>query len=409
MSRDVSVVALIAAYNEADILPAVVQTLIADGVDVYLLDHGSTDGTGRVLRPFLGNGLLAIEPFPGDRFPESRNAFSWGDILERKRELSMELDADWFIHHDADEFRESIWEGLSLSDAIRRVDELGYNAIDFEVFNFWPTDDTFVSGADPRGVLRYYGQHGPWDKLQVKCWKKTTTPPDLASSGGHDVMFPGRRVFPLRFLLRHYPLRSQAHAERKVFAERRSRFVAHERAKGWHLQYDAFGDDMQFVQNPDTLTEYDGVEARLRALCAHRRVDDLTDRLDSLARRLAMRDEAVRALHIELEQRDEALVDAEQRIVGLGVELAHAAREREELKEELRRTAQRVEHLDAELAQTAKENLRLGTELGVSGHEVVRLEQGVACLAQEVQTLHASKSWRWMAPLRAVHRLIRGR
>ena len=94
MTRDFSVVALVAAYNEADILPAVIRALVAEGVGVYLLDHGSTDDTRQVLEPFLGQGLLAIEPFPGERFPQAQEAFSWSAILERKRELSMELDAD---------------------------------------------------------------------------------------------------------------------------------------------------------------------------------------------------------------------------------------------------------------------------------------------------------------------------
>ena len=37
--RDFSVVAIIAAYNEADIIGQVVADLIAQGVSVYLLDH----------------------------------------------------------------------------------------------------------------------------------------------------------------------------------------------------------------------------------------------------------------------------------------------------------------------------------------------------------------------------------
>ena len=358
MTRDFSVVALVAAYNEADILPAVIRALVAEGVGVYLLDHGSTDDTRQVLEPFLGQGLLAIEPFPGERFPQAQEAFSWSAILERKRELSMELDADWFIHHDADEFRESIWEGVSLRDAIQRVDALGYNAIDFEVFNFWPTDNEFEPGTDPRSALPYYAAKNPWDKLQVKCWKKTTASPDLHSSGGHDVMFPGRQVFPLRFLLRHYPVRSQSHGEQKVFTDRRPRFVADERATGWHVQYDAFDEKAQFVKDPATLIEYDSRRARLHALSRHRGVDDLADRIDSLTQQLARRDDSLRALRAELGQRHEQLA----------------------------RAGEQNEHLEAALAAHQVEISRLDNEL---------------------QALHASKSWRWMAPLRAIYGLVR--
>jgi len=33
------------AYNEADIISPVIGHLVENGVEVYLLDHGSTDGT----------------------------------------------------------------------------------------------------------------------------------------------------------------------------------------------------------------------------------------------------------------------------------------------------------------------------------------------------------------------------
>ena len=137
----------------------------------------------------------------------------------------------WFIHHDADEFRESPWSHLSLNDAIRHVDALGFNAIDFAGLDFWPVHDGFRAGDDVRDAFTFYSELAPYDRPQVRCWKKTDSL-DLASSGGHDARFPDRRVFPLRFILRHYPIRGQAHGERKVFRERRNRFLERERAQG---------------------------------------------------------------------------------------------------------------------------------------------------------------------------------
>src|SRR6185503_9100294 len=99
------------------------------------------------------------------------------------------------------------------------------------------------------------------DKLQVKAWRKTAEV-DLVSTGGHEARFPGRRVFPLRFLLRHYPIRGQAHGERKVFTERRPRFSAEERARGWHVQYDGVEEGASFLREPSSLTPYDPWSAR---------------------------------------------------------------------------------------------------------------------------------------------------
>src|SRR6266496_3968080 len=102
MSSDLKVVAIIAAYNEGDLVGQVVTHLIQQGVQIYFLDNGSTDDTLDRVRPFLGTGVLMIEPFVQDSVH-----FSWQSILARKEALARELDADWLIHQDADEFRES--------------------------------------------------------------------------------------------------------------------------------------------------------------------------------------------------------------------------------------------------------------------------------------------------------------
>ena len=107
--KNFRVVAILAAYNEEDIIAQVVAHLIEEGVLVYFLDNESTDGTVKAVEPFLGKGLLQIERFSGSAAADEMQTadFAWERILRRKEELSRELDADWFIHQDADEFRES--------------------------------------------------------------------------------------------------------------------------------------------------------------------------------------------------------------------------------------------------------------------------------------------------------------
>src|SRR5579864_5919350 len=123
-SNCVRVVAIIAAFNEADIIGTVVADLLEQGIGVYFLDDGSTDGTVAAVEPYVGRGVVAVE-----RLASANGHFDWERILRRKAQLARELDADWFIHHDADEFRESPWPHVRLADAIRIVDEMGYNAI----------------------------------------------------------------------------------------------------------------------------------------------------------------------------------------------------------------------------------------------------------------------------------------
>ena len=367
MPAEFSVVAIIAAYNEADIIERVVADLINQGVQVYLLDDNSTDGTAAAIEPYVGRGVVAIERLPGATAGsgEGPGPFDWGRILRRKTELATTLDATWFIHHDADEFRESPWSHLSLNDAIRHVDTLGFNAIDFAGLDFWPTHDGFRAGDDVRDTFRLYSELAPYSRLQVRCWKKTDGL-DLISSGGHEAKFADRRIFPVRFILRHYPIRGQTHGERKVFHERRDRFLIHERAKGWHVQYDEVQEGASFLRDPSTLTPYDPDAVRLSLTLRHRGVEELEQSLDAGRRQI----DALRA-----------------EIAGL-----HAA-------------------LDSQAAQVEGhrvENLRLLHAVGQRDADIERWRAAVDGLTRRLDDLHRSLSWRWTAPVRALVRRVTG-
>ena len=224
----------------------------------------------RVAEPWLGRGLLRIERFPQESgFPErNERELVWKDMLRRVEQVAHELRPDWAIFSNADEFRESPWPDLGLVEAIGFVDALGYNAINFELFDFRPIDDDFVPGGDPRAHLLHYERGGDFDAHQIKAWKVGDEPALLHPSGGHSVQLPDRRLCPVPFILRHYPLRGETHGRRKVFGERIERFAAEERAEGWHVQYDAYAaGDAQFLRDPAELVRV-GRRRGPRAACS---------------------------------------------------------------------------------------------------------------------------------------------
>jgi hypothetical protein len=271
MNTAFRVVALISAYNEGDIISQVIQHLVENGVESYLIDHHSSDDTVARASTWLGRGLLRIEEFPEESgFPaEFTNILNWRAILKRKQQLAQELGADWYIHNDADEMRESPFPGLTLKEALRWVCERGYNCVDSELYNFWPTDDTWEPGkTDPKTHFQYFEPAAEYDRLQRKSWRAQPQEVDLVASAGHDVSFPGRRVFPIPFLLRHYRIRSQAHGLRKVFDERINRFDAKERAERWHVQYDGMDREQSFIRSKTSLLRFDLAAEQLRLLTA---------------------------------------------------------------------------------------------------------------------------------------------
>ena len=377
MERDLKIIAIIAAYNEEDIIGQAVGDLIGQGIQVYLLDHGSSDGTVRSVEPYLDTGLLRIERFPADNSPADPDGerFALARVIARKQQLAGELDADWFINSDADEFRESVWAHLNLREGIGLVDRLGYNAIDFQLLNFRPTHDEFALGDDVRRSFQYYEPGDPWDRVQIRCWKRGPVPAELVSTAGHEASFESRKVFPLRFLLRHYPIRSQAHGSRKVFQERRPRFAEEERQRGWHVQYDALNPGHCFIRDSSSLRPYDPDEIRAHLQVHHRLLEQQVADNATGRRQLA-------------EARDQ---------------LAGAANRAEEL-------ALRVERTAAELAGLRATFDLERRDLQAAGEKArQQWADRVDDLERRLAGIYESRSWKLTAPLRAAQRLARRR
>lgn len=386
MDKAFRVIAIIAAFNEGDIISPVIGHLAENGIDVYLIDNHSTDDTREQASQWLGRGLLRIESFP-PVCSESPGSFDWTSILHRKEELAGELPADWFIHNDADEIRESPWPGMTLKEAIRWVDTVGYNCIDFKCLNFSPVDDGFRQGDDPRIYFTFYENAAEFDKVRLNCWKKTKMGVSLASSGGHEALFENRRVFPIKFLLRHYPIRSQRHGVQKIFAERKSRFLESERSKGWHIQYNQFKDETQLLlRNPAELRHFDLDRARLELMLPDEILRNLADRLKN--------DEEIDSFRTQKEAFERGLEEYKQHVTNL-------TRVRATLE-------QKVANLDRELDERKQRTIDLQRRAG--DLEILRreLHQRSRSLEQEIIGIRNSRSWRWSAPLRHLFDLVDG-
>lgn len=247
--------AFMPTFNEADIVSHSIEYLVAQGAEVYVLDNWSTDGTLERARAFLGAGVAGIERFPASG---PTGVYDWRAILTRIETLAERCDADWIVLHDADERRHSPWPGTSLRAALAHVDRCGYSSIDHVVMNFWPADDRFDPSRDVEEQLLHwrFSDH-PGHFHERRAWKNPGCRVSLAPTAGHDVRFPGRLVYPFKFLLKHYPIRSQAHGEQKIFRDRRPRWSAGERALGWHQQYDGVRPGMSLRGDASELARFD--------------------------------------------------------------------------------------------------------------------------------------------------------
>jgi hypothetical protein len=244
------VLAIVPTFNEGDVIVPGVRALLDQGIGVHLIDNWSTDETVDLVAAAFGE-RVTVERFPRDG---PTDLYQWDDQLARISEVARSAEYNWVISHDADERRHGAWRGLDLRAALYRVETEGYNAVDHTVIEFPPIDNGFVPGSD---CEQYFTRFEPTavvaNRIQIKAWK--TGDVDLIS-GGHEVVFPGRRVHPFNFLLKHYPIRSQAHGERKVFTERKPRILPEERGRH-HTHYDHVRTGHAFLRDPDELMSVD--------------------------------------------------------------------------------------------------------------------------------------------------------
>ena len=220
------IVAIFSLYNEERFIRYTIEHLRAQGVDCYIIDNESTDGTREIAERYLGRGVIGIETLP------RRGTFELRKILRRVEELHHELQADWYLHHDADQFRYAPNPFATLAAGIEAMDEQGYNAINFDVFDFMPTsaEENFEGGRFLR-EMEYYYYFRPRPNNQLKCWKNFGQRIALVETGGHCIAFDGRSIAPLPFIQRHYIAISRQQLIEK-YCQRQ--FAAEELRDGWH-------------------------------------------------------------------------------------------------------------------------------------------------------------------------------
>ena len=220
------VLAILATYNEERFIAACLEHLFTQGVDVYLIDNSSTDLTVSIAESYIGKGLVGIENLPRE------GKFSLMPQLKRKEQLFSELDADWYIHVDADEIRLPPSSHQTLAQAFQQVEAEGYNAVNFFEYTFIPTkEEPDHDHPDFQKTMRWYYPFLPSYPHRLNAWKRQPGAINLSSSGGHRVQFQGLRMYPENFVMRHYLYLSIPHAVTKYV--NRS-FDQNEVKTGWH-------------------------------------------------------------------------------------------------------------------------------------------------------------------------------
>ena len=217
---------MLETYNEERVIGACLENLSEQGVETYLFDNSSRDRTLDIAKRYFGRGLTRIQtiPYPGKYIQRQQ--------LKRKEELAASLVADWFIHVDADEILLPPRSNTTLAQAFAEVQAKGYNAANFLEFYFIPTQESpDHDHPNFQKTMKSYYYFQPFFPVRLIAWKNQHGPVDLTTTAGHQVRFPGLRMYPESFRMRHYPFLSIPQVIRKYV---KKQFDQTELREGWH-------------------------------------------------------------------------------------------------------------------------------------------------------------------------------
>jgi len=191
---------MVPVYNEVDIISEVFDHLLDQDIELVVLDNGSTDGSYEICKKYADKGLIELQQIITSKF-------DWPLILRTLYDMALKKNADWVLRCDQDEFLESGIKNLNLRDAITKEDENGFNLMQFDVFEFFMTDNDNNLPKSVREKYQYYSwQH----EHAYRAWKYFPGV-GVEETHGHLPVFPPNvtyRISPRKYVLRHYRFRN---------------------------------------------------------------------------------------------------------------------------------------------------------------------------------------------------------
>lgn len=221
-----NILATMTVLNEEDIISEVIEDIINQKIKPVVLDNGSSDETYEILKDYERKGRIILT--------QSSESGVKSNVIRRKLyDVALTYSPDWFVRIDADEFLETGQENKSLREGICEADNGGYNLIQFNRFDFFMTDDD-EEASSVKKRLRYYSYQ---NDFQYRAWKYF--PGINRDTISHFPLFPKEityKIFPKKFVLRHYPFRSREQAEKKM-SDRKEKLGDLIKPEGRHSHY----------------------------------------------------------------------------------------------------------------------------------------------------------------------------
>ena len=213
---------IVFCYNEEQILEECLQHYLIQGIDLVIVDNNSTDSSLAIVRASQKDQ----EKYPGRIHAVlqiTTEGYEWERMLKFACDYMHERlsSYEWILLIDADAFYHSPVKGMSLLEFMESVKKRGCNIIDGQLIEFYPTEKDDVSISLPIQRLNYCKVYNPCPQHKIFLYH----PSIKFYEGGHICMRENARVSMVKFLYLHYPWVSYEHGVKKIFLERKPRYV----------------------------------------------------------------------------------------------------------------------------------------------------------------------------------------
>lgn len=242
------IVCMIPTYNNVDFIEEVIEHILSQGLDLVLLDDGSTDGTFEVCQKYSKYNNVELLQIKNREWEHT-------EIFRILYDMALLKSPDWVIRSDADELLESGINGVTLNDVIKKVDDEGFNIIQFDWFEFFLTDNDNNKSTKVKDRMKYYSWQ--YDFL-YRAWK--VYPGIMPELGwGHIPVFPKYlkyKIYPQKFVARHYRFRSVEQARQKItMIDSRTKDTISEQL-GYFKHYKKILNNNSLITDHSILTRY---------------------------------------------------------------------------------------------------------------------------------------------------------
>jgi len=195
-------------YNDADVLPDAIESLLENDHRLIVWDHGSTDETAAVLDRY---GAHFVERH---LLPRDFDFYELYPTVSRHLIKNHLAHYDWISWPDQDEILEGPDRSMSYPECVAQVLDEGYAYVQFDNFNYWFSSQDDEAISSPARRIRHYCLF-PDCAPRVRAWRASVT---NERRFNHDPL-PGKE-YPRHFRLRHYPARSYESALRRILVDR---------------------------------------------------------------------------------------------------------------------------------------------------------------------------------------------